>query len=102
LCGTSRRSASKSDAGAGEVELVLAVDAGQLGRLASDQHAAGRAAHLRRTFDEVGDLLELDVLGRDVVEEEERLGAAAEDVVDAVRGKVHAAPAEPARATLKQ
>ena len=49
-----------ADARAGEVELVLAVDARQLGRLAADERAAGRAADLRRAFDELGDLLELD------------------------------------------
>ena len=46
-------------------------------------------------------MLELDVLGGDVVEEEERLRAAAENVVDAVRGEIHAPPAEPARAALQ-
>ena len=49
-----------ADAGAREVELAVAVDAGQLGRLAADQRAAGRAADLGRALDELGDLLELD------------------------------------------
>src|SRR6185312_10593267 len=85
----------ESDAGSCEVELVLAIHAGQLGGLASDQHAACPAADLGGSFDEVCNLLELDVLGRDVVEKEERLRAAAENVVDAVRGEIHPAPAEP-------
>ena len=91
----------EADAGAGEVELLVAVDAGQLCRLAADQHAAGRAADLGGAFDEVGDLVELDVRRRDVVEQEERRRAAAEHVVDAVRGEIHSAPAQPARAALR-
>ena len=82
------------DARACEVELVVAVDARQLRRLAADQRAAGGAADLGGALDELGDLVELDVLGRDVVEEEERRRAAAEDVVDAVRGEIHPAPAK--------
>ena len=61
-----------ADAGAGEVELVLAVDARELRRLAADQRAAGVAADLGCALDELGDLLELDVRGGDVVEQEER------------------------------
>ena len=91
----------EADAGAGEVELVLPVDAGQLGGLAADQHAAGGAADLGGALDELGDLVELDVRGGDVVEQEERRRAGAEDVVDAVRGEIHAAPAKAARAPLQ-
>src|SRR5262249_40976392 len=72
-----------------EVELALAVDARQLGRLASDEHAAGAAADLRRALDEFGDLIGLDSLGRDVVQEEEGVGSAAEHVVDAVGREIH-------------
>src|SRR5207302_9999739 len=90
-----------ADAGAREVELLVAVHAGQLGGLAADERAAGGAADLRCTFDELGHLFELHVRGGDVVEEEERLRAAAEDVVDAVRGEIHAAPAEPPGAALE-
>src|SRR5207237_7198460 len=77
-------------------------DAGQLGGLAADQPAARRAADLGGSLDEVRDLLELDVRGRDVVEEEERLGAAAEDVVDAVGGQVHAAATKSPGAAVEQ
>ncbi len=91
-----------ADARPGEVELVLAVDARQLGRLAADQRAAGLAADLGRALDELGDLLELDPVRGDVVEEKERLGAARDHVVDAVRGQVGAASraARPARARI--
>ena len=61
-----------ADAGPSEVELVVAVDAGQLGGLAADQRAACGPAHLRRAFDELGDLLEVDAVGSDVVEEHQR------------------------------
>ena len=52
------------DAGGGEVELVLAVDARQLGRLAADQRDARRAADLGGALDELGDLLEVDAGSR--------------------------------------
>ena len=51
------------------------VDAGQLGGLAADEHAAGLAAHLGGALDELGDLLGVDAVRRDVVEQEERVGA---------------------------
>ena len=83
-----------SDAGAGEVELSLAVDAGQLGGLAADERAPCGAAHLGCAFDELGDLLEVDAVGRDVVEQQQRVGAARDHVVDAVRGEIGAAVAQ--------
>ena len=64
-----------ADAGGGEVELALAVDARELRRLAADQRTAGRAADLGGALDELGDLLELELGGGDVVEQEERLCA---------------------------
>ena len=82
------------DARAREVELVLAVDPRKLRRLAADERAAGGAADLGEALDELRDLLEVDPVRGDVVEEEERLGAARQDVVDAVRAEVRAAAAE--------
>ena len=64
--------------GAGEVELALGVDAGQLGRLAADERDACLAADLGGAVDELGDLLEVDLVRRDVVEQHQRLGAAGE------------------------
>ena len=78
----------------GEVELVLAVDARQLGRLAADQRDTRRAADLGGALDEVGDLLQVDVVRGDVVEQDQRVGAARDHVVDAVRGHVGAAGAQ--------
>ena len=83
------------DAGAGEVELAGGVDAGELGRLSADERDPCPPAHLGRSLDEVGDLVELDLVGRDVVEQQERRGAAREHVVDAVRGQIGAAVAQP-------
>ena len=83
-----------ADAGAAEVDLLLAVDTGKLGRLATEDRASCRAADVRSTLDEVGDLLGIDRVGCDVVEKEERLGAGGEDVVDAVRRQIGTAPAQ--------
>ena len=61
------------DARAGEVELLLAVDAGQLGGLAADERAAGLATDGGGAVDELRDLLEIDPVRGDVVEQEEGL-----------------------------
>ena len=93
---TGQRLVDDADAGAGEVELALGVDARQLGRLAADERDAGLAADGGRAFDELRHLVEVDRVRRHVVEEHQRLGAAGGDVVDAVRGEVGAAVAQPA------
>ncbi len=67
---------------------------GKLRRLAADERAPRVAAHLRRAFHQFGDGLELDAIRRDVVEEEQRVGARGDDVVDAVRGEVGATSAK--------
>ena len=82
------------DAGPGEVELVVAVDPGQLGGLAAEQCDAGGAADLGGTFDQLRDLVQRDPVRGDVVEEEERVGARRQHVVDAVRREVGAAGAQ--------
>ena len=56
------------------------------------------AAHLGGALDELRDRLEVDPVRRDVVEEEQRVGAARRDVVDAVRGEIGAARPQRARA----
>ena len=61
-----------ADARRREVELPLAIDARQLGGLAAEERAPGFAADLGRSLDELGDLLELDPVGGDVVEQDER------------------------------
>jgi hypothetical protein len=81
---------------AGEVELSLGVDARQLRRLSADECDAGRPADACGAFDELGHLVQDDLVRGDVVEEQQRVGAARGDVVDAVRGEVGAAVAEAA------
>ena len=83
-----------ADARAREVELLVAVDAGQLGGLATQDRAARLAADLCGALDELRHLLGVDPVGRDVVEQHERVGPRREHVVDAVRGEIHAAPAQ--------
>ncbi len=90
-----------ADGSAAEVDLVLAVDPGQLCRLATEDRAPGCATHVRRTLDQLRDLLDVDRVGGDVVEEEQRLGAGREDVVDAMSREVGAAPAQPAGAAAE-
>ena len=75
---------------AGQVEVVFAVEVGHLRRLAAEQGTARRLAAGRDAGDELGDEVRLELVNRDVVEEEERLGAAAEQVVDAHRDQVDA------------
>ena len=74
---------------------LVPVDPGKLGRLAADQRDSRLAADLGRTLDELRNLLEIDPVGGDVVEEDERVGARRRDVVDAVGGEVGAAGAQP-------
>ena len=81
-----------------EVELALAVDPGQLGRLAAEDGAAGLAADGGGAGDELGDLGQVELGRGRVVQEEERLGADGEQVVGAVRGEVDAGVEEPAGA----
>ena len=73
---------------AGQVVLVGLHRAGVLGHLAADQRAAGLPAALGDAGDDRGDQLAVELADRDVVEEEERLGAGHEDVVRAHRDEV--------------
>ena len=87
----------------GEVELVLAVDARKLRRLASDERAARLAAHFGGTLDELRDSLEVDPVRRDVVEEEQRVGAATSTtslMQCAARSAPHARSAPRSRARI--
>ncbi len=67
---------------------------GKLRRLPADERDTGLAADLGRALDELSDLLEVDPVRGDVVEEEERVGAAGQHVVDAVRREVCATVAK--------
>src|ERR687896_1961954 len=88
------RALDEADAGAREVELLVAVDPGKLGALPAEQRAARGAADLGRALHELCDLLLVEAVGGDVVEQEERLRTGAEHVVDAVGGQVGPTPAQ--------
>ncbi len=78
---------------AGDVVVTERVHPRHLGGLAADERAAGGAARLGDALDELGEVFGHELAGGVVVEEEERLGAAAENVVDAVIDQVDPDPA---------
>ncbi len=78
------------DAEPGEVELPRAHHARMLRRLAAEQRAAGAPAALRNARHDRGDLVGHEPADGHVVEEEQRLGARAHDVVGAHRDQVDA------------
>ena len=79
-----------ADREADEVELAGLHGAGVLGHLAADQRAAGLAAALGHALDELLDVVGVELADGDVVEEEQRLGALAHEVVDAHGDEVDA------------
>ncbi len=82
------------DARAREVQLLVAVDPRELRRLAPDEGDACLAADLGCALDQLGDLLQLDAVCGHVVEEDQRVGAGGDHVVDAVRREVGTARAQ--------
>ena len=66
------------------------VHAGHLGGLAADQRAAGLAAALGDALDDRGAGLGIELAAGEVVEEEQRLGALHDEVVDAHRDEIDA------------
>ena len=87
--GQDARPLDDSDGKANEVELTRLHDV-VLGHLATDQRTSGGATAMRDAGHDVRhDLLD-QLAGRDVVEEEERLGALYGDVVDGARDEVDA------------
>ena len=68
---------------AGQVVFLLGHHAGMLGCFAAHQGAAGLHAALGHAFDDLGDLLGNVLAAGNVVQEDQRLGAGADDVVDA-------------------
>ncbi len=80
----------RADREAREIVVAVGVHAGHLGRLAADQRAAGAAAAFGDAGDDAPAGLDLELAGRVIVEEEQRLGALHDDVVDAHRHQVDA------------
>ena len=79
-----------ADGEAGHVEVAAGELPGVLGGLAAEEDALGAHAALVHAGDDVGDLLGHDLADHEVVEEEQRDGAAGGDVVDAHRDEVDA------------
>ena len=79
-----------ADAAPGQVELVRVHETGMLRGLATDEGASGVAAAGGDRPDQLADPLGHDLADRHVVEERERLGAAAHDIVGAHRDQVDA------------
>ena len=86
----SRSRSATPDREADEVELARVHGAGVLGHLAADEGAAGLPAPEGDALDELLDVVGVELAHRDVVEEEQRLGALAHDVVDAHGDEVDA------------
>ena len=79
-----------ADGKAGEVVFARRVHARHFRRLAADQRAARRLAAVGDAADDFGGDVDVELAAGEVVEEEQRLGALHEDVVDAHRDEVDA------------
>ena len=80
----------RADAEAGEVVVARRIHARHLGGLAADQRAAGLAAAFGdRRDDRRGNVI-VELPGRVIIEEEQRLGALDDQVVDAHRDQIDA------------
>ena len=90
VAGDQRAALDRADREAGEIVVALGVHAGHLRGLAADQRAAGFAAAVGDAGDDWRAGRDVELAGREVVEEEERLGALHDQVVDAHRDEVDA------------
>src|SRR5690606_29245058 len=81
---------------AGQVEVAVRELPRMLRGLAPEQHALGAHTALVDPGDDLGDVFGIDLADDQVVQEEERDGAAGGDVVDAHRYEVDADGVEPA------
>ena len=88
--GRTRHALDDADREADQVELARLHEVGVLGHLAAEQRAPGLPAAVRDAADDLVDRLGHELADRDVVEEEERLGALHRDVVDRHRDEVDA------------
>jgi hypothetical protein len=79
-----------TDDEARDVVLAVSVESGHFGGLAAEQRAAVLAARTRETLDDLHRDVGIQPAGREIVEEEQRLGALHEDVVDAVIDEIGA------------
>ena len=79
-----------ADAETGQVVLAFGVEPGQLRRFAADEGTAGPDASFGDAGDDLLAFLGAQLAGREVVEEDERLGPADHHVVDAHRHQIDA------------
>ena len=86
----------RADREAGEVVIALGIHAGHLRRLAADQRAADLAAGAGDAGDDVRGGRDVELAGGEVVEEEQRLGALHDEIVDAHGDEVDADGVVPA------
>ena len=86
----------RADREAREIVVARPVVVRHLGALAADQRAARLAATLGNPRDHLARLLRLELGGGEIVQEEQRLGALDDEVVDAHRDQVDAGDAMPA------
>ena len=80
----------RADREAREIEISLRVEARHFRGLAADQRAAGFDAGVGDALHYRGALGGIEPAGREIVEEEQRLGALDDDVVDAHRDEIDA------------
>ena len=74
---------NRADRETGQVIVAFGIHARHLGGLAADQGRASLLAALGDAGDHAGGLLDVQLAGGEVVEEQQRLGALGQQVVDA-------------------
>ena len=90
LRGRSSLALDGADREAGEVEVAALIEPRHLGGLAADQGGAGDPAALGDAGDELDRVSRLELAGGEIVEEEQRLGALDDEIVDAHGDEVDA------------
>ena len=79
-----------TDGKAGEIVVAGGIHAGHFGRFAADQRAARLAAAGGNAADDGRTLVGVELAGREIIEEEQRLGALHDEIVDAHGDEVDA------------
>src|SRR4051794_32208952 len=82
------RSFGDANSEAGQVVFAWCVEPGKLSRLATDQRAARLHASFSDAFDDLCGLIDVELAGGKVIQEEERLRSLAKNVVHAHRDQV--------------
>ena len=83
------------DTEAGQIEITVLVHAGHLCGLAADQRTTGLLAALGNALDDRRGDAGIELAGGVVIEEEQRLGAVDQHIVDAHRDQILAQPFDP-------